>query len=145
MPHKAGVLAQLPTLSEPERKNYTPFDQAYIASALYCLLVVPREVLDLPAHDHLFADLNRTDPLRWFQFLQEPAELRSNPAFHLIHLLRNSVAHALFTIDTSNNWAFWTDRKPLWRAAINRDSLTEFLSAAGQALADRCLQLKAGK
>jgi hypothetical protein len=90
----------------------------------------------------MFVELNRADVLRWFQVLTEPPGLRDNPAFHLIYLLRNSVAHALFRIDTDNNWAFWTNRKPFWRAAISRDSLLEFLSVVGKALANRCLQLK---
>ena len=61
---------------------------------LYCAVVVPREILDLPANHALYCELETTELLKLFEIR------RPNPcdAFALIRGLRHAVAHALFEI-----------------------------------------------
>jgi len=111
-PYIRTTLRNLPV----DPASYQLLDQAYVASLLYCLFVVPRHVLNLSSNDRLFANLNSLNPLQYFSISVEPKRLPEAPVFWLIQALRNSVAHALYEIDGQNNWRFWTEREPIWDA-----------------------------
>ncbi|HIJ64937.1 MAG TPA: hypothetical protein HPP77_03220 [Candidatus Hydrogenedentes bacterium] len=139
--HKTIVQQKLDLLIDP--REYHTLDQAHVASLLYCLFVVPREILDLQAKDDLFVRLDRLEPLQYFRIIQPRAGFEGSPSFWLLRALRNSVAHALYEIDAQNNWRFWTDREPRWEAKASKDDLTRFLSVFGREFANCCLARKA--
>ena len=138
--HKTGVIQKLNLSIEPTK--YHTLDQAYIASLLYCLFVVPRDVLDLPVSDDLFTHLDTLVPLQYFEVIQLPDGFREATSYWLLKKLRDSVAHALYEIDWENNWSFWTDRKPKWEARASKNDLMRFVSIFGREFANCCLARK---
>jgi hypothetical protein len=135
---KMQVLCDLNVLAE----EYVFLDQAHVASLLYCLLVVPKELLKLETKDQVFSTLDDLDILRHFSITEQPAGMSESPSYWLVRLLRNSVAHVLYRVDAANNWEFWTEQGHIWRATASRDSLLSFLTEAGRILANRALALK---
>jgi hypothetical protein len=100
-------------------------DTSQLLSLLYCTVVVPREILDLPANHVLYRELEATDLLKFFDIVKPV----SCDAFSLIRGLRNATAHALFEITADKGevfYRFWNDRsdfevripEPALRAAV---------------------------
>jgi hypothetical protein len=125
-----------------EAEKYQLIDQANIASLLYCLFVVPREVLKLSPNDALFRTLDELDPLQYFSISRRPDKFLDAPSYWLIAALRNSIAHALFEIDGENNWQFWTERNPVWEARASKTRLMAFLLKFGFQFVEKCLSRK---
>ncbi|MBC8416464.1 MAG: hypothetical protein ISS80_04255 [Candidatus Cloacimonetes bacterium] len=131
-------------LNQADLDSYHLLDQSYVASLLYCLLVVPKELMNLSKNDELFQTLDNMVPAlpSFFTLRETPPEFTCAPSYWLIRLLRNSISHVLYEIDSENNWIFWTERSPLWKASIEREHLMEFLSTVGRKLSNRALSIK---
>jgi hypothetical protein len=113
-----------------------------IASLLYCLIVVPKEILDFPEDHFLFKRLDKLDIKKSFQISVFPIGFDRAPSYHIIQALRNSVAHVLYKIDEQFNVDFWTDRNPKWKARATISELCNFLSTFGKELANTTLIIK---
>lgn len=112
---------------------------AYVASLLYCLLVVPRELFIAGDNTTLDANLSARDVTKFFRIHVDTAGVASRSS-QFLRRLRNSVAHANFSVDESMNFKF-TDRKP--RASQDEFVITasstevmDFLSSIGAFLAN---------
>ena len=113
---------------------------ACVASLLYCLIVVPKEVWDVPSEASLYSDLEREKPFALFHFTtgQQPRNREHCRTF--LRRLRNAVAHVRFKVAANWSFEFW-DKPPRarevdFRVSIGRDNLARFLSVVGARLAN---------
>ena len=121
--------------------GYRFCDQSLDMALLFCTIVVPREFLDLPANHRLYHEFDAKGVPGIFTVLQ-PANIDS---YLFLRCLRNSVAHALFSITQSGGEAqyeFWTERAPLFRAKVGHEKLIEFINTVGTPLVDAVLERK---
>jgi len=124
--------------------GYHVHDHSLLISLLFCTIVVPREFLDLPANHEIYRDFDAEDSLKQFS-VRSP---KSFDAYMFLRLLRNSVAHGLFSIrpeDSNLRYSFWTERDPVLDASICHDGLLRFLTAVGQRLCNAVLSRKRGE
>lgn len=120
---------------------YEVYDHSLVISLLFCLIVIPREILDLDSNHSIYRHFEDENVIGLFTIIQPP-QIETNQFFKL---LRNSVAHALFSItihDETMVYEFWTERKPIFRATIAHDNLIKFLSIVGAKLANAVLEYK---
>jgi len=110
-------------------------------SLLYCMIVVPRELLNLPENHQLYRDFDAQNISGYFSAIEPPMG-----SYLLIRCLRNSLAHALFSISEEHGQAcyeFHTDQKPiLKRAVIGHGALIGLINAVGKPLANAVLAQK---
>ena len=128
--------------SEENVDNYKPAaDPALAISLLYCTVVVPREFLDLPENHQVYRDFDAQQVTKCFATM-EPAM----DSYLFIRCLRNSVAHALFSITEPDGEAcdeFHTEQKPfLKRAMIGHKELIRFINVVGVPLTSAVLAQK---
>ncbi|WP_437228860.1 hypothetical protein SH661x_001118 [Planctomicrobium sp. SH661] len=123
--------------------SYRMTDQSFALSLLYCSIVVPREFLDLPADHQLFKELDAVAATE--SFVCSP----KMESYTFLRCLRNSVAHALYSIEERNSepyYTFWTERTPkLDSAVIGQRKLLEFVANVGRRLANAVLAEKSIK
>jgi hypothetical protein len=125
-------------LSEYE---YDLWNQSLALSLLYCCLVVPRELLDLPEHHQIWRDFDDQKIAASFDAI-EPSAISS---FTLVRCLRNSVSHALFKITAGPpelGYEFWTERDPIFRGTIGHRKLVELISKVGTVMGTEVLKRK---
>ena len=115
---------------------------AQIVSLLYCLIVVPKEILDYPEDHFLFKRLDELSLNKAFQITTFPPGFDRSPSYWLLRALRNSVAHVLYEFDEHSGMHFWTDKNPQWEAHATLDGLSFFLSTFGKELANTLLLIK---
>ena len=129
--------------STEEVYRYVPNGASLAVSLLFCTIVVPRELLDLPVNHKAFQDFDAQEVTKLFSEIDPPMD-----SYYLVRCLRNSVAHALFTVTESNgqlSYEFRTERTPiLTRARIGHPELMKFISIVGVRLANAVLAEKAG-
>jgi hypothetical protein len=121
--------------------TYKLHSHVLAVSLLYCCIVVPREILDLPVDHQLFRELDAERVCDLFK-VESPTNLS---AYQLIRLLRNAVAHALFSVEEKSGkvrFTFWTDRPPIFRAHADQEAIFRFLSIAGVKLTNAVLSRK---
>jgi HEPN pEK499 p136 len=130
------------TFKDKDIYQYRIHDHSLIISVMYCVIVVPREVLDLPRDHQIYSDFDEQGVIKLFS-ISEPVNCDS---YQLIRFLRNSVAHALFSIREESrdsvSYEFWSDRAPNFRAKIGQSDLMRFLSTVGVRLANAVLAKK---
>jgi len=112
---------------------------AFMVGQLYCLLLVPKELLRLKETHPIFAELDKAHVSELFVIETRPNEFDEAPSYWLLRLLRNSLAHVLFRVGGDNIWEFWTERKPKWKATTTTESLWQVLMIAGTALGNHAL------
>jgi|tagenome__1003787_1003787.scaffolds.fasta_scaffold20852411_3 hypothetical protein len=114
--------------------RYLPLGPAYAAGLLYCLIVVPRELWWSP---ELLSRLEAQNPLALFSIKVASA---STDVERLIRHLRNSVAHADFSIAHNGTFTFRDRRSrtgdPHFIAEIELPQLQLFLTAVGAEMAN---------
>ncbi len=115
-------------------------NQAHVASLLYCLLIVPKKIWI--GKDKAHSALNKIDEKKQresfhIQRLKDP-DLDSDFKYNLLHILRNSVAHANYQIDENLDFTFWNEfaGKITFRCKITTAKLMLFLSEVGAVLAN---------
>ena len=117
-------------------------DYSQLLGLLYCAVVVPREILDLPANHTLYRELHDADLLTLFD-IRKP-----NPCdpFALIRGVRHAVAHALFEIKVEKAevcYRFWNDRQD-FEVQISEPALRKSVELIGSRLSSAALQRKSG-
>lgn len=115
---------------------------AHIASLLYCLVVVPKEILDYPEDHLLFKRLDQLNLTKAFQITTTPQGFDRSPSYWLLRALRNSVAHVLYEFDEHLGMHFWTEQNPRWDAHATKKDLFFFFSTFGKELANTLLLVK---
>jgi hypothetical protein len=117
--------------------SYSPLDHAHAAGLLYCLVVVPRE---LWWSSDLLTRLEAHNPLALFSIKSPSTQAQPHTVEALIRHLRNSVAHADFSVAGDGTFTFRDGRSPdknkHFLAEITLPSLTEFLSIVGAEMAN---------
>lgn len=114
---------------------------AHLASLLYCLIVVPKEVWLLSENHSVYDSIEREWMVAVFAIEQDDnGDMAKHPVYYLIHHLRNAVAHANFSIENDGQFKFWdqkTKTSPVYfRASITEKCLYEFLEKVGALLAN---------
>jgi hypothetical protein len=123
-----------------ELAGYEYMNQAHVASLLYCLLIVPKEIWI--GKDKAHSVLNKIDEKKLRESFQ--IQLRKDPDFdsdfkyNLLHKLRNSVAHANYEIDENMDFTFWNELAGniTFRCKVTAAKLMLFLSEVGAVLAN---------
>ena len=121
--------------------TYRMWNHSLALSLLYCCLVVPREFLDLPQNHSVYQDFDTENIHGLFTETQPP----TIDSYLLLRCMRNSVAHALFSVsDPNGEWyyEFWTDRNPVFRAWIGHKNLMEFTTKVARPLVNAVLAKK---
>jgi len=122
--------------------NFPLFNHSLIISALFNTVVVPREFLDLPANHEIYSGFDADNVTACF-VVRKPESIDSQL---LIRCLRNSIAHALFSIKGYSlnevQYRFWTDRDPIFEATANHKDLVKFISTVGLRLSNAVLEHK---
>jgi hypothetical protein len=123
--------------------RYGPNSASLAVSLLFCTIVVPREFLNLPANHQLYQDFDAQQVTKLFGEIDPPMD-----SYRFVRCLRNSVAHALFSVSEADGYLFykfWTEREPvLTRASIGHQELMKFISIVGLRLSNAVLAQKAG-
>ena len=113
---------------------------AYLVSLLYCLIVVPKEVWLQNGNHPVYGKIDKNWLLTLFKIERCEDALAKHPVHYVIHRLRNAVAHANFSIEDGERFAFWDQKNkssvPFFRASISMNSLEGFLSKVGALLAN---------
>jgi HEPN pEK499 p136 len=120
--------------------NWKIHDHTLVISLLYCTIVVPREILDLPKDHQIYRDFDAQKVAELFS-LVNPKDLNS---YQLVRHLRNAVAHALFSIqehDGHISFKFWSDRDS-FQAEIDQQSLLRLIGIVGQRFTNAVLSRK---
>jgi hypothetical protein len=102
---------------------------------------VPREHLDLPCNHEFYRFFEDKGILTLFNITQP----QSIDTYKLIQCIRNSVAHALFSIEQTNGviyYDFWTERDPIFKARTTHHNLKEFIEIVGVKLINAVLSQK---
>lgn len=129
------------TFRDEDVYRYKPHDHSLAISLLFCTIVVPREFLDLPADHQMYRDFDAGKVTKSFVVTTPP----NIDSYRFIRCLRNSVAHALFSIREQNGevtYEFWTERDPLFRATVGHRDLLTFMSVVGVRLSNAVLSQK---
>jgi hypothetical protein len=121
--------------------SYKLLNPAHIVSLLYCLIVVPKELLDYPADHFLFKRLDKSNVAKAFRISRFPMGFDQSPSYWLLRALRNSVAHVLYEFESSEVH-FWTDQSPIWDARASLDELSIFFSTFSRELVNTLLRLR---
>ena len=114
----------------------------YVASLLYCLIVVPKEVWDPPSNDAIYKLLDKHEPIRLFQIKKWRPPDDEHPIRDFIRHLRNAIAHVRFVVDSDRSFEFWDmsqKDKPdseNFRVFVSLNNLARFLSSVGRELAN---------
>ncbi len=135
-----------PQCSTQGLAEYQYENPAYIASLLYCLIVVPKELWANPKNnDSLYARIEEHHPENLFRTVIHDNENKMGltPTRLVIYHLRNAVAHARYSVDNHMGFTFWDQKcehcPPYWKVEIDPDKLMTFLSEIGAILANEGL------
>jgi len=113
---------------------------AYLVSLLYCLIVVPKEVWVLRENHDVYDRIDKNWLMSVVTIDEADAGFETHPVYYFIHHLRNTVAHANFSIADDGAFAFWDQKNkaavPHFRASMSLQGVQEFLSKVGALLAN---------
>ncbi|MBU2538968.1 MAG: hypothetical protein KKH22_11075 [Proteobacteria bacterium] len=142
---KAAIqnVLSLPLYSKQGLNEYQFENPAYIASLLYCLIVVPKELWAKTKDSKIYREIEKHDPQKFFQVTKSSAKDEEFPVFHFIRHIRNAVSHANYSIDINLTFTFWdmpqgkSDAE--WEVVVEANNLMNFLSLVGSTLANEGL------
>ena len=98
---------------------------------MYCILVVPKELYQLPKEDSFFAGLHHNRAMQFFRVKTQRFTIHEDLRYQL-NCLRNAVSHLNYTIDNAKKFTFW-DHPPKqphnrhWEAEVEHAALLRFL------------------
>lgn len=122
----------------PESFSY--INPAYVLSLLYCLIVVPKEIWPIKKNHPVYSEIDKDCLRDLFKVELSYEQFERHRVCHLIHHLRNAVAHANFAIQDDGRFVFWDQKNkssaPYFRASLSEDNLQLFLSKIGARLAN---------
>lgn len=118
--------------------NYTLLNPAHVASLLYCLIVVPKEIWNPPSNDNVFKQMERTGAMALFTIKQWKPPANENHLRDFLRHLRNAISHAKFSVDENQGFEFWDESNgsETYRVVISLNNLSVFLSRVGALLAN---------
>jgi len=132
----------------PESESEWPFmNLSWGAYMMYCLVVVPKELYNLPKDDPFYIDLQKRNVMQYFTITKERETFAKDPRYHL-KKLRNAISHVNFTIDAKNVLTFWDHRKPNnrhWEARATEKQLLNFLRIMADATHRVYVDIRNGK
>ena len=107
------------------------------AYMMYCLLVVPKELYNLPKEDPFYTGLQKREVMQYFTISKERETFARNPRYHL-RSFRNAISHVNYEIDANSELTFWDHppgepQKRHWEVRATEDHLLEFLRVMADA------------
>ncbi len=127
----------------PESESEWPFmNLSWGAYMMYCLVVVPKELYNLPKDDPFYIDLQKRNVMQYFTITKERKTFDIDPQYHL-NSLRNAISHVNFTIDTNDVFTFWDRRH--WEARATKKQLENFLRIMADATHRVYVDIRNGK
>ena len=133
------TVLKMPFYKNTGLSSYQFQNQAYIVSLLYCLIVVPKEVWGRNQADPLYEAIRDENIVPKFTILIANNNWNNKPHYWLIHYLRNSIAHANYSVNDKMQFTFWNEPsggEPNWKVSIDSDGLMDFISKVGSLLAN---------
>lgn len=117
---------------------WTLMNPAHVASLLYCLIVVPKEVWNPSSNDDFYKLLDTHKPLDLFTVKKWMPPSNEHPIQDFLRHLRNASSHARFSVNAEQDFEFWDESRSSenFRVSITRDNLAKFLSIVGAQLAN---------
>jgi hypothetical protein len=121
--------------------RFQVINPAYVVSLLYCLIVVPKEIWDLPYNHAVYSKMEHLGILSLFTVELLDPQFRQHPTYYLLQRMRNAVSHVNYSFDlVKARFTFWDiphrRTTPNFRAGISTDGLQAFLSQVGTLLAN---------
>jgi hypothetical protein len=106
---------------------------AFVCGLLYALILVPKEIWLGVQHDVVYRRLGEEEGLvELFEARISNRPSNQTPIYYLIHRLRNSIAHANFSVDETQAFTFWDKLKKttpkIWEVHIRNQDLLKFLT-----------------
>lgn len=127
-----------------------PFmNPSWAAYMMYCLLVVPKELYQLPKDDPFYIDLKKKRVFHSFDIKRQRMSFSDDPKYHFSSL-RNAISHVNYQIDGENTFHFW-DHPPgkpnnrHWEASIRQPDLVDFLHNMADASHRLYAELRGGQ
>ena len=134
VPLQLGIL---PTI----KNSPWPFQNAsWEAYKLYCMLVVPKELYNLPNNDDFYKSLRDKNIFKNFVVYRERNSFTESPIYYF-NSLRNSISHVNYDIKSNGNFEFW-DHSPQmsgpdhwhWHVEVSKEYLDIFIVKIAEAL-----------
>ncbi|MCI5157418.1 MAG: hypothetical protein D3906_03080 [Candidatus Electrothrix sp. AUS1_2] len=122
-------------------ESFSFINPAYVLSLLYCLIVVPKEIWPIRKDHPVYSEIAKDCLMRdLFKVELSYEQFERHQVYHLIHHLRNAIAHANFSIQDNGRFVFWDQKRktsaPYFRASLSKDNLEVFISKIGARLAN---------
>jgi hypothetical protein len=136
---KAGITFNF----DPDK--YHLINASYLVSLLYCMIVVPREIILRSSLPNLIKNINSFKILEQILIIKNTYSLDNDPFVNVILHLRNAIAHVRYDIVPSNiisggQFIFWDQQKvnspENFRASMSLEALENFLKILGPQLYD---------
>lgn len=115
------------------------FNLSWGAYLMYCLLVVPKELYDLPKDDDFYVGFQNVNVMKDFTIKKERKSFSDDPRYHF-NSIRNAVSHLNYKISTDDILTLWDhppgkkDKKDWhWEVGIKHKDMLEFLSKIAEA------------
>lgn len=125
----------------PESGAPWPFkNTSWEAYKLYCMVVVPKELYNLPENDEFYQSLIAKDVFRGFISHKEKKSFSESPIYYFSSL-RNSISHVNYCINDSCGFEFW-DHPPKksevchwhWHVTVSKKDMDIFLDEIAEAV-----------
>jgi len=135
----------------PEPSAPWPFQNAsWDAYKLYCMVVVPKELYNLPENDEFYQSLRNKDVFRSFTVHKERKSFSESPIYYL-NSLRNSISHVNYCISDNCEFELW-DHPPKksevchwhWHVKVAKNDMDIFLGEIAEAVFKIYNEIKQG-
>jgi len=108
------------------------FNLSWGAYMMYCLLVVPKELFNLPKDDDFYVRLKNENVMDGFTVKKERHGFQDDPRYHFTSF-RNAVSHVNYSIDSADVFTLWDHlpKKPdksdwHWEISISHSDMKPF-------------------
>ncbi|MCK4825889.1 hypothetical protein KA005_59625 [bacterium] len=127
------------------------FNLSWGAYLMYCFIVVPKELYNLPNEDEFYVRLKKENVMEAFTVKKEKKTFQDDPSYYF-RSLRNAISHVNYNIDSSDEFTLWDHPigKPEkqfwhWEVSINHNDTTPFFAKVADATIQVYNEIKNGK
>lgn len=144
VPTMMGIKAPIPG-------GLWPFNNiSWGAYMMYCLIVVPKELFNLPNEDEFYTRLKNENVMKDFKIKKEKSSFDNDPSYHF-RSLRNAISHVNYNIDSSDEFTLW-DHPPKkqerefwhWEVSIKHNDMGAFFAKVADATLQVYNEIKDG-
>jgi hypothetical protein len=128
-------------LEKYKLEQYQFMNPAYVASLLYCLFVVPKEIwVKRNKHHPVFKKIDQNELRDRIEYTSTNHNFDADFAYNFVVKLRNAVAHVNYEFDKNMDFEFWdrdyNSKKENFHCKVDAKALMWLLSVVGAELAN---------